>query len=406
MLIVLAFGGLLQAPDALSESASGSRIIEVAFIGAALCLTLAMRGTKVAIASRAARDCLTVVLLFATWAFLSSFWSALPLTAAVKAMELGAIALVAHGLAVTATGQGAERRLRVCDTVALGLCLAILVLLCVNVQNWHTPLHISNGEESDSFNPFNTSTRPRLSLGFLHPLSSGLLIAMTIAFTLNTSLSAVAKGAAVCSLGTLLWLCDARGVTVGLTVATFATFFLNARPSMLKSWFGFAVILTILGGGSLAAIYVDFGTLVANGVGEGAATLNGRTDLWAYAFERALDNAPLGVGYYATRLQLLAAFPFAGHAHNSFLEIFISTGLVGAFLFVAFLVLCFARLARTLDPLLGAVLPVLLIEGNLNPVLFTPGLAMLLLMIALFVAEEPAMRRLRTGPQPVGRGRA
>ncbi|WP_431266720.1 O-antigen ligase family protein [Dankookia sp. P2] len=287
--------------------------------------------------------------------------------------------------------------------MALGLCLAILVLLCINIQTWHTPLHISYGEDFDAFNPFSGAGRPRLHLGFLHPLTSALLIAMAIAFTLNTSLSMVAKGAAFCSLGALLWLCDARGITVGLTIAMLVALFLNARPSLLKSWIGFAVILMILGGGVLAMVYVDFNTLVAKVIGEEAATLNGRTDLWAYVFNLALDNALLGVGYYATRLQLLPVFPFAGHAHNSFLEVFLSTGLPGALLFVAFLALCIARLARTTDPLLAALLPVLLIEGNLNPVLFTPGLAMLLLPVVLFIAEEPAMRKPGTGVRIVGR---
>jgi O-antigen ligase len=297
--------------------------------------------------------------------------------------------LTAQAIVLGAPGRdGAERRQAACDAAALGLVLAVVLLLGVNVVTWGTPLYIAQEE----LGPFAPPPRPRLALGHAHPLASGLLLALAIAFVVNTSMAFAPKVAVTAALGLLLWLCNARGITVSLGPALLLGAFLTLRPSLLKSWAGFAVVVAGTGAAILALLHLDLSTLVSRGIGEDAGSLNGRTELWAYSFSLALKEALLGVGYYGTRFYLLTPFPFAGHTHNSLLEAFLGTGLPGAALCLGFLVFCVVRLLRTRDPLLGTVLPVVLVEGSLNPVVFIPSVGMFLLMLALFAAHPRGAR--------------
>jgi len=125
--------------------------------------------------------------------------------------------------------------------------------------------------------------------------------------------------------------------------------------------------------------------------------LSGRLDLWSYTLERVMERPILGVGYEAGRYILLEYAPWAGIAHNSFLEVLIGTGVVG---FVVILIICAAVLrtiARTRDALLVGLTLYMLFYGMTNPVLFVPGYGMALLTIAIVRAVRAQARITTTG---------
>jgi O-antigen ligase len=144
-------------------------------------------------------------------------------------------------------------------------------------------------------------------------------------------------------------------ISVGLAVALF---FQNSLPAFLRSL-----------------------------VPEDMATLNSRTELWAKTLSYIWAQPLLGCGYFASRYLLVKDFHWAGHAHNSFLEVLLTTGLIGLLILVAFLVLVFKEICGTRNGfLLGATL-YCLIQGTLNPLFFNPGIAMFVLTIAVLNAR-------------------
>ncbi|HEX6188087.1 MAG TPA: O-antigen ligase family protein, partial [Pyrinomonadaceae bacterium] len=116
-------------------------------------------------------------------------------------------------------------------------------------------------------------------------------------------------------------------------------------------------------------------------------TLNSRTDLWAQTLSYIAAQPILGTGYFASRYVLIKDFSWAGHAHNSFLEVLLTTGLVGLALLAAFLILTFKEILTTRNAWLLGVTLYCVIQGMLNPVLFNPGLAMFALAVALLYRE-------------------
>src|SRR3954465_10975672 len=98
LLVTLAFMQVLPRPDALSSEASASRILELLLVGVALLWALSTRRNAGPPLADSAQAGGTIVAIFAAWAFLTAFWSALPMTAAVKALELGALAATAWRL--------------------------------------------------------------------------------------------------------------------------------------------------------------------------------------------------------------------------------------------------------------------------------------------------------------------
>jgi hypothetical protein len=114
-----------------------------------------------------------------------------------------------------------------------------------------------------------------------------------------------------------------------------------------------------------------------------AISLNGRVEVWELAWRVALEHPLFGVGYYNLRYYVMTSFNWSGTAHNSFLEVLASTGVLGAALFLAFLLMWLARAVSQRDAFLVALTPILLIEANLNSILFVPSSAFLLLLLPL-----------------------
>ncbi|MGG5817700.1 O-antigen ligase family protein [Falsiroseomonas sp. HW251] len=381
--IVLAFHQVLPKPPATSSDFSPSRGLELLLIGAAVLIAMTLPARRHALPP-VSGWAMGLVLSFAGWAFITSIWSPLPLTGAVKAIELAAISVVGWRIASSAPGEGEERRRAVSDAVLRALMFAVAVLIVCNTIAMRNPLPIVTDEEPGFSNE---GQRDRLMLGFNHPLSSAAMLAFGVVFAYDTNLKPASKVAAMGFLGVLLLLCDARGLTAAIPVGIALGLWFRAKPSLIIAWIGLIAVVAVVGGVALLLAYVDPVTLLIRAFGEDAVTLNSRAGLWAYVIDIAMQYPLGGVGFFGTRFYILAAFPFAGHAHNSFLEVFVSTGLPGLALLLGFVGLAIGRLLRSGDPLLAGLMPLVLAEGNLNPLFFVPAVPMMLFTLALFVAS-------------------
>ncbi|HWT32091.1 MAG TPA: hypothetical protein VN240_13840, partial [Propylenella sp.] len=107
------------------------------------------------------------------------------------------------------------------------------------------------------------------------------------------------------------------------------------------------------------------------------------------------------IGYYNLRYYVMTTFNWSGTAHNSFLEVLSSTGIPGAALFLAFGLIWLGRVVSLRDGFLLALTPILLIESNLNSILFAPSSAFLLLLVPL-AAPLPVLSLAQPAGDPAG----
>jgi O-antigen ligase len=390
--VLLAYMSFLGKPDPESADLSPSRFTELAFLGLAFLGAVLLahdRRTQAPCAPAVAMRAVT--LAFALWAMVDSLAGPLALTGLAKSVELMMLVAIAHELVLV------DRDLRPGEGggmagLMLGGILAVLALLVLsNFARSGTPLPMEHVEDWGS-----ASDRPRLILGTNHPLASALFLAFGVVAALCTQGRWIWRGPVVLGLLWLLHLCDARGIEGGCMLGILV-WIMRKIP---RSPAGIVITWTIGGALLLAivALLVDGNAdaLVVDAVGPDVLTLNGRIPLWSYILGEVPKHPLVGVGYYSTREFILNTFPFAGHAHNSAIEVLFGTGLVGAVLFALFLVLLLAGVLTTGNLLLAAITPIVLVEGSLDPILFTPGVGMFITLLVLegaFLRQGRAWRR-------------
>lgn len=397
LLMVLAFMPITDRVDALSDALSPSRLVELGCIGLAVLLAgSAHLGGRSPASDRRPLALPAVTALFAMWAFVTALFSPMLMTGVVKALELLLITGAAYSVACLLSDRPDGGR----TLLATGLVAAIATLLVANALRYGTPLPIMEIP----------TNRPRFMLGNTHPLASALLLAMAIVFLLTSRVTLWAKLPLLLAMAILLHLCDARGSTVGTVAGVLLVGWRQVPASPLKLLVGMTATIALAGAAVLAAIALDVPRLVIAFVGQDLTSLNGRLGLWALVLDLYAAHPIMGVGYFNSRLFLLPSVDWAGHAHNSALEILLSTGIVGFALFALFLLLWLLALVRTGDTLLLGLTPIILVEGSLNPVVFTPGIAMFLLTTALVSARPrlagPAEARPGIEAAPISSARA
>lgn len=123
-------------------------------------------------------------------------------------------------------------------------------------------------------------------------------------------------------------------------------------------------------------------------------TLNGRTGLWASAFE-TIDGANIGgLGYYNSRFLFLGSLGqgWGYNLHNSYLELFFTTGWIGLF----FVILFYFSLAFLLPSIGTNPLPLIFffymsLEGIMESRLFIPTIPFLVAITLIFHQQFQVM---------------
>jgi O-antigen ligase len=383
--LVLAFVPLVPPVDALEGGMTSRGIIEFSLILVALALLAIYLKTSGAFSFDITSPAFLIITAYCWWSMLSFIWSPNPVLTIAKAAELWGVALAALMVATLASRSGfGEGKLE--TLFGLSMVAVIGGLIVANIFYWGKPFP-STGDASlplDLVGEELSDVRPRLILAYQHALLTADLLAIAIISLFVSDLRKMLKAILISGLLALLWLTNARGANVGLTISIVAIVILRLKRNSLRA------IATMLGLSIAAAGLLLFQdrlpVLVRPFVSDDLFTLDSRTELWSKTLTYIFAQPILGTGYYGSRYLLMKDFSWAGHAHNSFLEVQLTTGLIGLLILVAFLVVVCKEIFTTRSALLIGVTLYCLIQGMVNPVLFYPGLAMFALTLALMSA--------------------
>ena len=403
-LIVLAFVPLVPGVDVLEGGATTRGFIEFGLILAGLLLLAIYLKEQGAFSFDFKSPVFLLISLFTFWGVLSSLWSPNPVLTIAKSAELWCISLAALML-VTLAVRSHMTNGKLETVLGLSMVAVIGGLVLANFYYWGMPLP----NTSDTSLPLHLFTeepsldRPQLILAYQHPLLTGDLLALSVICLFVSDLRKVWKAMLISCLLAMLWLADARGPTGGLLVAVVAVGVLKLRRNDVRVIVVMLAISICLGAGLFFQdrLPAAFSSLMTDDV----STLNSRTDLWARILTHDLGQPIVGIGYFASRYVLVKDFEWAGHAHNSFLEVLITTGVIGLLMLCAFMILVFKEILTTRNAWLLGVTLYCLIQGTLNPLLFSPGLAMFVITIAVLNAgfknpPEKYVSRLERAPVP------
>jgi hypothetical protein len=381
--VLLAYMTFFGKPDATSIAVSESRVSELVLLaGAAIGGFVMWSRSGVRPPVGASNHLIVVVTGFSVWAMATSLEGPLFVIGVIKSLELLVICFVSLQIAVAANTSGRLGGVDLAGAVLAGVVVVVIFLVCTNVVTVGRPFPLETMNDW-----FSTNVRQRLMLGTTNPLMSALVLSLGLLSAYHTKvLSWPVKIPLILTLGGMLYLCDARGVWAGCLAGLAVSVVWKIPSSPYKLLW---CILAACTAAIAFAWYVSANNLdemILNLEGQDVFTLNSRTALWSYMLSR-IHNYPIaGVGFYSTRLYILDAFPFAGHAHNSAIEVLFSTGLIGGVFLFAFHALWAYAVFTAGNGLLIGITPIVLIESNLNPVVLNPSPGMFLLLVVLLNA--------------------
>ena len=383
--MVLAFVPLVPPVDALEGGMTSRGIIEFGLILTALALLATYLKLQGAFSFEAKSPAFLLITGFCWWCIVSAIWSPNPILSAAKGAELWCIAVAATMVATLALrsdfGEG-----RLATVLALSMVVVIGGLIVANVFYWGKPFP-STGDPSLQFAVLGeefSEDRPRLILAYQHALLTADLLAVAIISLFASDLRRLFKAILLPALLALFWLTDARAATVGLIISLLAMTFLKLGRNSVRA---IAVMLSSCLAVSALLIFQDrLPALIRPFLSDDLFTLNSRTELWSKTLTYIVAQPLLGTGYFGSRYLLLKDFSFAGHAHNSFLEVQLTTGLIGLLFLCAFVGWLAKEIFTTRNVLLIGLAIYCVIQGMVNPVLFSPGLGMFAVTLVVIYA--------------------
>jgi O-antigen ligase len=185
-------------------------------------------------------------------------------------------------------------------------------------------------------------------------------------------------GATMAMGAIVLFLCPTRSAKERLLarIAIVLCLFLMVMSESRAAWIAFSCVCLaafavkrVGGGGAKTSVKISilllFSAIIGGVVIQNAtpllefigkdSTLNGRTDVWSLALDRAANRPLLGYGYRAywidgnkDRLQSYEGWSdHINHGHNTYLDLFVELGYLGIFAFVlVMIVFCFRIMRR------------------------------------------------------------
>ena len=383
--LVLAFVPLVPPVEALEGGMTSRGFIEFGLILTSLALLAIYLKLQGGFSFDVKSPAFLIVSAYCWWCMISAIWSPNPILTVAKAAELWCIVLAAL-MAVTLALRSNYSDGKLAAVFALAMIAVIAGLIVANIFYWGRPLP-STGDSAlarELLGETFSEDRPRLILAYQHALLTADLLAMAIISLVASDLRKIFKAILLPGLFALLWLTDARGATIGVAISILALAFLRISRNSTR-------VIAVMSSLSVAIagllVFQDrLPAMVRPLMTDDVLTLNSRTELWSKTLTYIFAQPILGTGYFASRYLLIKDFDFAGHAHNSFLEVQLTTGLVGLLMLCAFLALIAKDIFRTRNALLVGVTLYCLIQGMVNPIFFSPVLAMFAVTFAVIYA--------------------
>jgi len=379
LMMISAFITINPAVDPETSGLTAGRFYELGLIvvGIALVLQYALiHDTPITLTDPA----FISVCIFGAWALLTTLWSDGPTLTLGKGMELLLLG-IGTGMIASVTGH-LKSSWSMPDILTVAFLAALVIFLFANIAIWHTPLYRETSVEANVH-------RTRLVFAYAHPLTVSDFLALAMITLVASRFRLAFKGVVFAALAFLLVLTGSRGAPAGLVIALAIMAIVkpkSRRAHVAGAWSTVIAVIAYLlyaelfrGGDVLFPLRPE---LTVN-----TTSLNGRTSLWSYALQLFRERPLVGYGFNASRFRLLEPFPWAGQTHNAYIEIILTTGIIGGVLALLFIVALLRAIFRTKDVYLISLTIYVALEGILDPILLTTGLPMMLLLLAVTYAN-------------------
>ena len=333
--------------------------------------------------------CRPSVALILTWlgiALLSSFYSASAVYSFSTAFGMAAMLLLAAGTSVTLTEKQALL------TVALSLCVFALagwVVYFAVPELGRSPFITADGSIVERICGL---------AGQANALGGALAVLLAASFLLwfrgHCGLLTVAPMAAI-GMFTLL-AADSRTALLAFLIGAAA---IVARRSLWR--FGASLLAASVGAMLIAAVplrtlFGMIGGMSRSGDPSEMLTLTGRTEIWAFVWDKIQLQPWFGYGYNASKfiLPLFLGLPglTVDEAHNTWLQNLLGTGIVGTAPLVALVIVQLVLYVRSPNSFRDMLLFIMLVWGITvaGPYGSTPTVMTLLVFMSHMAPARPA----------------
>ena len=371
LLAILAFIPIMERPGfEIRNVLTPNRIKEISFLLASASLL-----TFTAIFFRAGfrydRTPIYIMGSFSIWALSTTVWSDSPLYTFGKSLELFLLVYIS-ALVSSIASQCVAWRI---DLIESKLPYALLTAVVISI--------IANLVISGEFFSYSEETiyrSSRLSIGTLHPLATADVVSLTVIAFLASSVPLRVKTFCFILGVVLLVLTGSRGPIGVFLFAVWAMFFNKKLGSPGRYGFVLVTVFVVM----ISAVLLIFLSEELFGMlPEDFSTLNNRTRIWLFAVDIAFDHPMVGVGYFASRESLVRFAADVGMAHNAYIEVLLTTGIVGFGILFSFVVYGARKAFLGGSTFLLGVFVYVILRSILDPLLFVPGPAMFLLILGM-----------------------
>jgi O-antigen ligase len=315
-----------------------------------------------------------LLILFCFWALLTSIWAPNHLVAIGKAGTLFLIVIISAAIGY----QSIKNEIPIVTIVFSAMIILVAFLFLINKIFLH------------SFFPIDWSvTRPRFTLGYNHPnLSSTYFSTIIIccAYFTRTSKKISKKLFFLVIIGifsVFLYLSDSRTsiASVFITILIYVIFQIKSihiKTILYISMLTFLMLFSVL----LITGSLDLWLTHLTGSAVNLSSLNGRVNLWSELFSKLNLG---GNGYFSSRYLFTSSFSWGFSAHNTYLEVLSSTGIIGFLLLVSFYLSTYSLLTQAKEfPLAFIFLLYASLESLLEARLFVPSEIMAVTCLFIF----------------------
>lgn len=376
---VLAFMPVTDRPGfEIRNTLTPNRIIEISFL---IFSSALLTGSAIFLRTtlRFYRTPVCIFIVFSLWALLSTLWSDSSIYTFGKSLEFALLVYISILISSIASGYPEGYKELLYSKLPYVMVFSLLLIVVANAIIHGAFFNIHEA----------TLTRSsRLSFGTLNPLASADFFAITIIIIFASSISWGPKMICIAIGIILLIMTNGRG-PIGISLfAVSAMMYKSFSTLRGRLVFLFAMLFLIM---LSAVLFIFLGEEAYSLMPQDIWTLNNRVSNWLFSLTVAVENLVIGVGYFASRESLIDFSTFEGtelHAwggqvHNSYIEILLTTGIVGFGILLWFVIYGFRNALRSDSLLLVGLFIYVIARSILDSMLFKPGIPMFLLMLVV-----------------------